>query len=66
MHLYPDHVARKLAALERDIAVIRSNYVTREDLRKTISDQNLKITAAMVTFGTSLSGIAFFIACNVR
>ena len=51
---------------ERDIAIIRSNYATREDLHKAINDQTWKIIGTMVTFGTLLSGIVFFIARNVR
>jgi len=61
-----EQTGARLAALERDIAVIKSNYATREDLHKAISDQTWKIIGTTVTFGTLLSGIVFFIARNVR
>ncbi len=61
-----EKTGERLASLERDIAIIRSNYATREDLHKAINDQTWKIIGTMVTFGTLLSGIVFFIARNVR
>ena len=61
-----DKAGAQLATLERDIAVIKSNYATREDLHKAINDQTWKIIGTMVTVGTLLSGIVFFIARNVH
>ncbi|MDN8617828.1 hypothetical protein [Variovorax ginsengisoli] len=41
-------------------------FATREDLHKEIGAQTWRIIGAMVTLGTLLSGIVFFIARNVR
>lgn len=41
-------------------------FATREDLHKAINDQTWKIIGAVITLGTLLSGIVFFIARNVH
>ena len=49
------------------------HYATKEDLAllkadmfKAMNDQTWKIIGAMITFGTLLSGIVFYVARNVR
>ncbi len=41
-------------------------FASREDLHKAINDQTWKIIGAMITLGTLLSAIVYFIARNVR
>lgn len=56
----------QLTTLEQNVAVMKSNYATREDLYKSLNDQTWKVIGAMITLGTLLSGIVFFIARNVH
>lgn len=42
------------------------SFATKEDLHKAINDQTWKIIGAMITLGTLLSGIVYFVARNVR
>ena len=63
----------QLATLEKDVAVIKSNYATKEDLarvegamHKEFTAQTWRIIGAMLTFGALLSAAVFFIARNVK
>lgn len=66
LEVLAEKTGERLAALERDVSIIKSNYATREDLYKAINDQTWKIIGVTITFGTLLSGVVFFIARNVR
>jgi hypothetical protein len=57
-------VEDRLAALERDVAIIRSNYVTREDLHREIASQTWKLVTFVCGFGTALVGATYFIATH--
>ena len=67
-----EKTGEQLTAINKDLAVVRSNHATREDiatredLHKAINEQTWKIIGTMVTFGTLLVGAVFFIARNVR
>ena len=68
-----EKTSERLGAIEKDASVIKSNYATKEDLAllkadvyKAMNDQTWKIGGAMITFGTLLSGIVFYVARNVR
>lgn len=67
----------QLTALEKDVAVIKSNYATKEDLsrvegsirtdmHKEFTAQTWRIIGAMLTFGSMLTAITYFIARNVK
>lgn len=63
----------QLTALEKDVAVIRSNHATKEDLtkleahmHKEFTAQTWRIVGAMLTFGTAFTAAVFFIARHVK
>ena len=47
-------------ATKEDLALLKA------DVYKAMNEQTWKIIGAMITFGTLLSGIVFYIARNVR
>jgi hypothetical protein len=59
-------VQTRLAAIEKDIAWMRQNFVTRDELERAIN----KLTSKMYGFGivlcTSLVSAVYFIARNVH
>ena len=68
-----ERTGTQLATLEKDVAVIKSNYATKEDLarvesamHKEFTAQTWRIIGAMLTFGALLSAAVFFIARNVK
>ena len=67
----------QLTTLEKDLAVIKSNYVTKDDLsrvegsiradmHKEFTAQTWRIIGAMLTFGSLLTAATYFIARNVK
>ncbi len=54
--------AQRLAALEQDVAIIRSNHATREDLRKELGALTWKLVSFVCGFGTVLVSATWFIA----
>lgn len=68
-----EKTSAQLTALEKDVAVIKSNYATKEDLfrveasmHKEFTVQTWRIIGVMLTFGTALTAAAFFIARNIK
>lgn len=55
----------RLTALERDVAVIRSNYVTKADLHQEITAQTWRLVTFVCGFGTALVAATYFIATRV-
>jgi hypothetical protein len=54
------------AAVKTDLAVIRANYATKEDLHKEISTQTWKLVTFVCGFGTALVGATYFLATHVK
>lgn len=52
----------RLVVIERDIAIIKSNYATKEDLHKELHATTWKIIAAIA----ALCGAVFWLARNVE
>jgi flavorubredoxin len=61
-----EQIAGHLAALERDVAVIRSNYATKEDLHKEINAQTWRLVTFVCGYGTALVAATYFIATHTR
>ena len=55
-------VQARLAAIEKGIAWMRENFVTRDELERAIN----KLTWKMYGFGVALVSAVFFIARNVQ
>jgi hypothetical protein len=66
MDPWQEKVEARLTALERDVAVIRSNYVTKEDLHKEINAQTWRLITFVCGFGTALVAATYFIATHTR
>lgn len=67
----------RLIRIESRLENFERNYATKEDLarvegairsdmHKEFTAQTWRIIGAMITFGTALSGVVFFIARNVK
>jgi hypothetical protein len=68
-----EKVEARLAALERDVAVIRTNQATKEDLFKAmegvykeINLQTWRLVTFVCGFGTALVAATYFIVTHVR
>lgn len=64
-----EKTTERLAALEKDVAVIRSNYATKEDIRaistdlhKELNAQTWKLVTFVCGFGTALVWATYFIS----
>ena len=68
-----EKTSERLIRIEAKQDDFAKHYATKEDLAllkadvyKAMNEQTWKIIGAMITFGTLLSGIVFYIARNVR
>lgn len=57
-----EKTVERIVNIERDMAVVRSNYATKEDLHKEINAQTWKLVTFVCGFGTALVGATYFIA----
>jgi hypothetical protein len=55
----------RLRKLEEDAAVIRSNYVTKEDLYRAMESQTWRLVTFVCGFNMALVGATYYIARNV-
>jgi hypothetical protein len=56
----------RLTALEQNVAVIRSNYATKEDLYQAINAQTWRLVTFVCGFGTALVAATYFITSHAR
>jgi hypothetical protein len=68
----PMELTERVAALEADmrnvregVAVIKSNYATKEDLHREINAQTWKFIGVMSTIAVGLVGVTYYIASNI-
>jgi hypothetical protein len=61
-----EETSARLTALGQDVAVIRSNYATREDLYQAINAQTWRLVTFVCGFGTALVAATYFIATHAR
>ena len=61
-----EKTGEQLTAINKDLAVVRSNHATREDLHKAMNDQTWKIITWMTGISTALVAATFFLARFVK
>lgn len=61
----PGFIESRLRKLEEDVAVIRSNYVTKEDLYKAMHSQTWRLVTSVCGFNMALVGATYYIARHV-
>jgi hypothetical protein len=66
MDPWQERVEARLTALERDVAIIRANYATKEDLQKVVNAQTWRIVTFVCGFGTALVVATYFVATHAR
>lgn len=57
-----DKTVERILNIERDMAVVRSNYATKEDLHKELRDQTWRLVTFVCGFGTALVAATYYIA----
>jgi hypothetical protein len=60
-----EKTVERIVNIERDMAVVRSNYATKEDLHKEMSVQTWKLVTFVCGFGTVLVTATYFIVAHV-
>jgi hypothetical protein len=70
METETDKIEVRLGALERDVAVIKSNYVTKEDLHRELNAQTWRLITFVTTFVCVFNGLlvsaTYFIATHAK
>jgi hypothetical protein len=61
-----DKISERLSALERDVAVIKSNYVTKEDLHREMNAQTWRFVTYVAALNSFLVGAIYFLAAHVK
>lgn len=59
-------IDERLGALERDVAVIKSNYVTKEDLQRELNAQTWRFVTFVAALNSFLVGAIYFLAAHFR
>ncbi|HEY4071567.1 MAG TPA: hypothetical protein VGM52_00535 [Herbaspirillum sp.] len=55
-----------LATIKTDVAVIKANYASREDLHKELNAQTWNFVTFVAGIGTALVAATYFIAIHAR
>jgi len=58
----PGFIESRLRKLEEDVAVIRSNYVTKEDLYKAMNSQTWRLATFVCVSNAALVGATYYVA----
>jgi hypothetical protein len=70
METETESIEARLGALERDVAVIKSNYVTKEDLHRELHAQTRRLITFVTTFVCVFNGLlvtaTYFIATHAK
>jgi hypothetical protein len=66
METETEKIHERLAALERDVAVIKSNYVTKGDLHREMNAQTWRFVTFVAALNSFLVGAVYFIAAHSK
>lgn len=66
METEAEKIEVRLSALERDVAVIKSNYVTKEDLQRELNAQTWRFVTFVAALNSFLVGAIYFLAAHFR
>jgi hypothetical protein len=58
-------IEERLTRVETDLAIIKSNYVTKEDLHREIAALTWRLVTFVCGFGVALVSSTYFIAAHV-
>lgn len=61
LELSMEKVEQRIATIVQDLAVIRSNYASREDLHRELAAQTWRLVTFVCGFGTVLVSATYFI-----
>jgi hypothetical protein len=66
MEAESEKIHERLAALERDVAVIKSNYVTKADLHREMNAQTWRFVTFVAVLNSFLVGAIYFLAAHFK
>jgi hypothetical protein len=66
METESEKIHERLAALERDVAVIKSNYVTKGDLHREMNAQTWRFVTFVAALNSFLVGAIYFLAAHFK
>ena len=66
METETDKINERLSALERDVAVIKSNYVTKEDLHREMNAQTWRFVTYVAALNSFLVGAIYFLGAHLK
>ncbi|MGZ5202257.1 MAG: hypothetical protein ACXWC4_21055 [Telluria sp.] len=66
METETDKINERLGTLEGDVAVIKSNYVTKEDLHREMNAQTWRFVTYVAALNSFLVGAIYFLASHMK